>query len=44
MTTVIVGSVADQAELFGLLARLRTLCLDVIEVRRVPLPRPARRS
>jgi hypothetical protein len=40
MTTMIVGSVADQAELFGLLARLRTLRLDVIEVRRVPPPAP----
>lgn len=38
--TVLVGSVADQAELFGLLARLRALCLDVVEVRRVHLPAP----
>jgi hypothetical protein len=37
-TTVIVGSVADQAELFGLLARLRALRLDVLEVRRVRPP------
>ncbi|GAA1622160.1 hypothetical protein GCM10009790_01330 [Georgenia ruanii] len=38
--TVLVGAVADQAELFGLLARLRALCLDVVEVRRVHLPVP----
>jgi hypothetical protein len=39
-TTMIVGSVADQAELFGLLARLRALRLDVLEVRRVRPPAP----
>jgi hypothetical protein len=38
--TVIVGTVTDQAELFGLLARLRALCLDVVEVRRVHPPVP----
>ncbi|KAE8763650.1 hypothetical protein [Georgenia thermotolerans] len=38
--TVLVGAVADQAELFGLLARLRALCLDVVEVRRVHAPVP----
>jgi hypothetical protein len=34
-STVISGSVPDQAALLGLLARLRSLGLDVVEVHRV---------
>ena len=35
-TTVLSGSVADQAALLGLLARLRAHGLEITEVRRVP--------
>lgn len=35
-STVLYGDIADEAALFGLLARLRALGLEVIEVRRVP--------
>lgn len=35
-STVLSGSVADQAALLGLLARLRALGLEITEVRRVP--------
>ena len=34
--TVLYGSLADQAELFGLLARLRAFGLELVEVRRAP--------
>ena len=34
--TVLYGQIPDAAALFGLLARLRTLGLEVVEVRRVP--------
>ncbi|RYV52717.1 hypothetical protein [Pengzhenrongella frigida] len=39
-STVLYGDIADQAALFGLLARLRALGLEVIEVRQVPAPEP----
>ncbi|WP_407342616.1 hypothetical protein [Pengzhenrongella phosphoraccumulans] len=35
-STVLYGDIADEAALYGLLARLRNLGLEVIEVRRVP--------
>jgi hypothetical protein len=35
VTTVLSGDLADQAALLGLLARLRALGLNVVEVRRV---------
>lgn len=35
VTTVLSGDLADQAALLGLLARLRRLGLNVVEVRRV---------
>ena len=35
-TTVLSGSVADQAALLGLLARLRSHGLEITEVRRIP--------
>lgn len=35
-STVLYGEIADQAALYGLLARLRALGLEVIEVRQVP--------
>jgi hypothetical protein len=35
VSTVLVGEVVDQAALLGVLARLRSLHLDVLEVRRV---------
>jgi hypothetical protein len=35
-STVLTGSVADQAALLGLLARLRAQGLEITEVRRVP--------
>ena len=38
VTTVLSGEVADQAALLGLLARLRALGLDVVEVRRMLRP------
>jgi hypothetical protein len=41
VSTVLSGSVNDQAALLGLLARLRARGLDVIEVRRVLDPPPA---
>ena len=37
VNTILYG-IADQAALYGLLARLRTLGLEVIEVRRVSAP------
>lgn len=40
-STVLTGSVADQAALLGLLAHLRALGLEITEVRRVPGPREA---
>jgi hypothetical protein len=40
-STVLSGSVPDQAALLGLLARLRSLGLDVVEVHRV-LDAPAK--
>jgi hypothetical protein len=36
--TVIVGPIADQAALHGLLVKLRNLCLPLISVNRVALP------
>lgn len=38
-STVLTGSVTDQAALLGLVARLRAYGLQVTEVRRVPAPR-----
>jgi hypothetical protein len=38
ISTVLTGELADQAALLGLLARLRALGLDVVEVRRVLTP------
>lgn len=35
VSTVLSGDLADQAALLGLLARLRALGLDVLEVRRI---------
>jgi len=35
LRTVLTGSFQDQAELYGFLSRLRSLHLDVVEVRRV---------
>jgi hypothetical protein len=35
-STVLYGDISDQAALYGLLARLRSLGLEVIEVRLVP--------
>ena len=40
VSTVLTGELADQAALLGLLARLRALGLDVVEVRRVLTPTP----
>ncbi len=34
--TILYGGIPDQAALFGLLARLRDLGLEVVEVRQVP--------
>jgi hypothetical protein len=39
VNTVLYG-IADQAALYGLLARMRALGLDVVEVRRVGAPGP----
>ena len=41
--TVLYGPVRDQAELHGLLARIKALGLELVEVRRLPLSssRPA---
>jgi hypothetical protein len=39
VNTVLYG-IADQAALYGLLARMRALGLDVVEVRRVAAPGP----
>ena len=46
VTTVLSGELADQAALLGLLARLRELGVNVVEVRRVltPMPPPAEES
>ena len=42
VSTVLSGEIKDQAALLGLLARLRALGLDVVEVRRVlTTPEPA---
>jgi hypothetical protein len=38
--TVLSGFVPDQSALYGLLARLRALGLELVEVRRVPDPGP----
>jgi hypothetical protein len=35
-STILYGDISDQSALFGLLARLRALGLEIIEVRRVP--------
>lgn len=43
LRTVLTGQFRDQAELHGFLARLRSLNLDIVEIRRVPgagLPEP----
>jgi hypothetical protein len=40
VNTVLYG-ITDQAALYGLLARMRALGLDVVEVRRVAAPGPA---
>lgn len=45
LRTVLTGQFRDQAELHGFLARLRSLNLDIVELRRVPgacLPDPHR--
>jgi hypothetical protein len=34
--TVLHGPVQDQAELYGLLDRIQALCLELVEVRRLP--------
>ena len=36
LRTVLTGQFRDQAELHGFLARLRSLSLDIVEIRRVP--------
>jgi hypothetical protein len=36
--TVLSGTFADQAALYGFLQRLRSFGLEVVEVRRVPVP------
>ena len=42
VSTVLSGEVSDQSALLGMLARLRALGLDVVEVRRVlTTPEPA---
>lgn len=38
MRTVLSGRFTDQAALFGFLQRLRSLCLEVVEVRQVAGP------
>ena len=35
-TTVLYGDIPDEAALYGLLARLRALGIELVEVRRVP--------
>ena len=40
--TVLRGRVRDQAELHGLLDRIKTLGLELVEVRRLPLSSPVR--
>ena len=40
VTTVLSGEMVDQAALLGLLARLRALGLNVVEVRRMLRPPP----
>jgi len=37
-TTVLIGPMADQAALHGLLARIRNLCLPLVSVNRVARP------
>ena len=38
--TVLHGAVRDQAELHGLLGRIKALGLELVELRRLPLRRP----
>lgn len=42
--TVVRGRFEDQAALYGFLHRLRAFGLEVVEVRRLPGPRPEARS
>jgi hypothetical protein len=42
VSTVLSGEVTDQAALLGLLARLRAMGMDVLEVRRVMVAEQAR--
>jgi len=42
--TVLTGVFADQAALYGALAEIEALCLELIEVRRLPPHRPKERS
>lgn len=39
-TTTLYGEIADEAALYGLLVRLQSLGLEVVEVRRVPALEP----
>jgi hypothetical protein len=41
--TVLTGTLADQAALYGVLAEAETLGLELIEVRRLPPPDEPRR-
>jgi len=42
--TVLTGMLADQAALYGVLAEIEALGLELIEVRRLPPHRPGERS
>jgi hypothetical protein len=42
--TFLTGLLADQAALYGVLTEIEALGLELIEVRRLPLPRPNERS
>ena len=42
--TVLTGALADQAALYGVLAEIEALGLELIEVRRLPPCRPEERS
>jgi hypothetical protein len=42
--TVLTGVFADQAALYGVLVEIEALCLELIEVRRLPAHRPKERS
>jgi hypothetical protein len=42
--TVLTGAFADQAALYGVLAEIEALCLELIEVRRLPPHWPKDRS